>query len=703
MINKIQYIVIQKNKVKNIISSNHNYENAILGDLRYYPQNLFQFRANFDFLNHVKSKDGTGIQVLFFNIEDMITDNNFDKLLFILKAMQRVSVFFFSFEVANHFSLLLDKVRQSKLPAYYFSIFDIEREIQVKDEKFYFKDHHDFYKLMARDAKKIAKHVASKIKSFKGIEFKPSKEVFRDIEYVHFKPIISNVINIYSADNITNIIQAPQWDIAPLEERQEKILDSIQDLDNMHRAWGKENSLQSEQHYLPTLILLFPFHNPLLSKLYKSNGNNIFTKILLAEQADNYTYIIKGVDEESTDDETRLLIRKALNIQTQILDSIAYLHSSFQISPVIRFPIKTSALKQIVSIFSVSNKKGIVQSGARHRSILKLGKKLKETYLQAPLEEYLSRRNGQILVISDLPIEWMLIKGVPLGFLSDVCRIQDSNIQGLLNNYSAYSKINFSPGSDTIKKTLVIFSDRAEDRRDFEKPYRQAQEFQKTDGFSIALAKNAQDVKQLVETFRPHLLIFDCHCGFDKEKSTSFLQIGEDKIYPEIIVKLNIGAPLVYLASCHTNPNYDNIEKLHDAFFEAGTLSVTGTFLPLDMYKGSFVYLRMLRLLKSENERAASGNWLHFVSFAIRTSLVWEARLKCLIRRKRQLTADEESVFLKILEKLHRFEERCEVFHQLQKNGIKLSDDLTLTIAETDLEFMYYSHYGRPDLIIFKD
>lgn len=143
--------------------------------------------------------------------------------------------------------------------------------------------------------------------------------------------------------------------------------------------------------------------------------------------------------------------------------------------------------------------------------------------------------------------------------------------------------------------------------------------------------------------------------------------------------------------------------SLHDAFFQAGALTVTGTFLPIEMLRGTFVYLRMLRLLDSKTERMASGNWLHFVCFAIRTSLVWEARQKCWLQFDRDITTEEESRFIELLERLHRFESRVAVFKQLSETGLKLSDQIVLRLEETHLEFLCYTHYGRPDLIQFVD
>ena len=41
----------------------------------------------------------------------------------------------------------------------------------------------------------------------------------------------------------------------------------------------------------------------------------------------------------------------------------------------------------------------------------------------------------QIVAMTDLPIEWMEIDGVPLGFSHDVCRLPETPVSGLLTHY----------------------------------------------------------------------------------------------------------------------------------------------------------------------------------------------------------------------------------------------------------------------------
>jgi hypothetical protein len=698
---KIQYIIIRAEETTDIISGNYNFENYILDHLRYYPEDLLQFKANFNYLDYTKKHEHYGMQVLFFTARNFTNQNSIERLGTVLSKTNRICVFFFAYDFMSSIGPFLNIVNMVIKQPIYYSIYTFRQLVNINGDPRYFMDQHAFYNLFKRDTKKLSKHITKYQDDYKSINLKVPNASFDVVNFFHFKPIVNNVINIYKSKGNIFIQHHYNWKDAPIEDRHVLMLESLQKLDQAHAKWGERYKL-SARRYLPTLILIFPFHNPLFRKVLANGKNKIFEKIFLAEQDENFLFKISA-DDEDNEDELRETSDLVLKTQLEILDGIGYLHSTFQFSPVLRFPIRSSEINAILSIFSLSKKTGIAKSKSRYKSIIKLGRKLSELYLSDLLEQYISQRDGQILIVSDLPIEWMSINGVPLSFLCDVCRLQDSNIQGVINTYSAFSKISFQLGSKSVKRSLVIFSGSETDRAFFNESYRMVKAYQQQDGFSIAFASNGAEIKTLLEHNRPEILIFDCHCLVDAETLACYLQIGDDRISPESIVQYSIVAPIIYLACCNSNPNYDSVNKLHDAFFQNGALSVTGTFLPIDMMKGTFMYLRMLRLLNSENERRVSGNWLHFVSFAIRTSLIWEARHKCYETLGRELTELEEKVFIELLERLHRFEDRSKVFYELQTIGLSLSSEVKLILHDTNLEFVYYNHYGRPDLITFRD
>ena len=56
----------------------------------------------------------------------------------------------------------------------------------------------------------------------------------------------------------------------------------------------------------------------------------------------------------------------------------------------------------------------------------KIGKKMTDEILSPKAVEMLQEYSSQIVAMTDLPIEWMMIDGVPLGFTHEVCRLPET-------------------------------------------------------------------------------------------------------------------------------------------------------------------------------------------------------------------------------------------------------------------------------------
>ena len=703
-ISKIQYIVLQKSEPKSVIEANYNPENRVFEKLRYYPVDFKQFRVDFNYFDYIKFNDQEGLQALILPMSYIVSDvNKMGDFLKLLSLRRQVCVFFISEECAKDVPRFVKELEASEIAIWYFMIYHHTNRVKLDNEPRYFMDHIEFFARIQRDSEKIASYLGRNDKQMRKLKLKIPTEATRLQHFPHFKPLVSNVINVLKAKGQPFVEHQNLWGNAEQEGRQEMLLQSIKELDDLHITWGKNNEVP-ERWSLPTLILVFPFHHPLIKEVLSSKGDEFMANLVLMEQDERYRFMYNprfpgDMEGEYEEGMAKFVSENIL----AIIDGITALHASLTCSPSARFPVKDLELSIDLSLFSLDNEKGILASQNWHDSLLEMGRRISQAYLKPEMEDYLDVRNGQILAVSDLPIEWMLIKGVPLGYLADVCRISDSNLQGYLNNYSSFSKIPLRLGSRTLSKTLVVFSGSAEDIKAFYTSIQTAKFQQEEFGYSVELVNSAEELGKLIAVNRPEMIVFDCHCDFDVALKLCYLTIGRDRIYPDDIITYGIGAPIIYLSCCGSSPNYNTIDKLHDAFFQVGARSVTGTFLPIEMDRASFVYIRMLRLLKSKKERYASGNWLHFLSFALRTSMIWEARTKCFAELGRDLNLAEEGIFIQLLEKIHSFDQRKEVFRTLVKGGIKISDEVQLTLSDTYLEFMYYTHYGRPDLILFYD
>jgi hypothetical protein len=90
--------------------------------------------------------------------------------------------------------------------------------------------------------------------------------------------------------------------------------------------------------------------------------------------------------------------------------------------------------------------------------ISKFGQNLSKLILSEEIKEYLLNRNGQIAVISDLPIEWLYLDEFPLCYTHDVCRIPEYNQNSIVNNYIHNQRLNFLIKSDLIEKSFALLA-----------------------------------------------------------------------------------------------------------------------------------------------------------------------------------------------------------------------------------------------------
>ena len=315
-------------------------------------------------------------------------------------------------------------------------------------------------------------------------------------------------------------------------------------------------------------------------------------KIFFLSKKKDYSYEILAKSQSEAEFAQRILLT-FVKPKFKLIDSISYLHSSFTFSPIIRFPLLGKSIYKELSFLNPKYKFFNSSKSIRNkiRSIEIFGKKLEEILIDEKTNSYLQKRNGQILAISDLPIEWLNLNNIPLAFTHDIARIQESNYQGNINNYSANNRLEYQINKNILKKTLIILSDDANviDNHEFKGTYKIVENASKDLDFHYRYCRNKLEVSKAIEEIDPYLLVFDCHGNIDDEKDTSYLLINNERIYGEDIIKHKISAPIVYLSCCNSNPNHGFLRKLHDAFFQSGAISVTGTFHPISIKKRNTV------------------------------------------------------------------------------------------------------------------
>jgi hypothetical protein len=492
---------------------------------------------------------------------------------------------------------------------------------------------------------------------------------------------------------------------APTDKRIAQLISQIESIDTCYKTFRKIGYPTPIDPLNQPIILLAPFHSPVARQMYsartQTRDEKRILKLYSSEQDIDYRISIAYEQEPSPDEEnvTKVVLYK-LSQDLKFLDCLGFLHASFTSSPVLRLPIIGQSINTDLSHLFGTFKNKV----AAVRKIRKIGGIIKEKMLRDEFSELLKSRNGQIVAISDLPIEWVSLDGTfPLSFTHDVCRIPQFNINALANNYIQHTRNNFSIKNSILSKTLVI---QCASERDVNmiQHFKYLEPLQAQLGFTLVKCKTVEEIKNAVDKYDPDLLIFDCHGNYDRQKSESYLVIdAENRVFlkGEDIVENEITAPLVFISACSTHPNYGFSKHLTDAFCEAGAHSVTATYLPIAMNEATIIIGRLLNNLRFLPDDVMHNNWLSFIGHLFRSAAVFEMLNK--LRKNGKIGKYDASKIGRIISNLLLFHKRTSVFEEIITYLQKENPDLKVDFSLLDNEWLSYTTIGRPDLLFFEN
>lgn len=142
------------------------------------------------------------------------------------------------------------------------------------------------------------------------------------------------------------------------------------------------------------------------------------------------------------------------------------------------------------------------------------------------LKDFLLERNGQLVFVSDLPMEWLRLRKYPLYLTHDICRIPEFNFNSLINNFIHSQRLTFRIKPDILKKTLIIHC-ASDDEDDMHEIFEMFEALQPALGYVSVICNTVQDVADPVKKHEPHLLIFDCHVDADPKTLSNYLVIDD--------------------------------------------------------------------------------------------------------------------------------------------------------------------------------
>lgn len=458
------------------------------------------------------------------------------------------------------------------------------------------------------------------------------------------------------------------------------------------------------------LIITLPFTNSDVRKQYDlhykkeayeyKSASKIVKRVLSQGSTKNYTF---NIAVDNGDNGSPIAHKFVLDMffmpRSYFLDFLGTLHCSFRFSPYLRLPFLGKDIDRQLSFVNPKINEKLMRGTKRNsieRVMMNIGKEIAIRTLSTEMKKHIKEYPRQIVSITDLPIEWMDIDGVPLGFSHDVCRMPESPVVGNLMHYVINEVQHYQVPTDILKHTLVVFGTQDDG---FKRYQDDAVALSERLGFSIRTCLTIDELEKAVKEVNPQFLIVDCHGGVDLEIRQTFLMIGKDKLYPEQIVQRHITAPLVFLSACNTAPTYHMFNTVANAMVQSGAIAVTSSYMPLWVSEASELYLRILNQLSVAAKQPIHRNWIGFIAHMLRTSYVHSAFNNYYRQSSKSLNeiAMEAS---KNLTKTMIFPLRRKMFFEL-KSG-KMLEGIKVDTSNVVPHYLMYTTIGRADLVDFE-
>jgi len=579
----------------------------------------------------------------------------------------------------------------------------------------YFQNSNDLTRLLIQDKSRIERVIQPNYPDIflpTKWEVNPRKLLFNKNPFIYSNYtesnyfILNQIIGNHWVEGNEKIISKtfPDNQLKP-KDRIGEIINQIHSIDEIIFSLYDEGILKQvnpQNSVFSTLILIAPYHFPRLKKILKgslSSREKKHLSLYQSEQSTDYTFEINADNVKYLKKEEIQNIMLSRHKQLQFLDKLGYLHGSLSNSPILRLPIISESINTQLSHL----RHGFSSNKKKSRKIEKIGKILADKLLHEKVKILLERRAGQIMVISDLPVEWMSLGGYPLCFTHDICRIPEKNQNTVVNNFILNHRLNYYVSDNIIEKTLVIHCASKSDLI-MEKAFNLIDSFKADYKFHSVRCSSVKEISEAVKKYRPELLVFDCHGGFDEETLSSYLIIDSEKnirLAGEEIINHDITAPLVFLSSCNTMPNYGYVKYLSDAFMAVNAYVVTASFLPLKIKDAAILILRLLGNLFYLKGKTIHSNWLEFISHLLRTAQIHEA-----VRIQTAKYPEIEIENAKIGEIT-----ASSMFFEKRKNSlVELKNLINENFPEANLDleiltndWIHYTTIGRADLIYFQN
>lgn len=339
---------------------------------------------------------------------------------------------------------------------------------------------------------------------------------------------------------------------------------------------------------------------------------------------------------------------------------------------------------------------------------------------------------SKVKIVSNLPLEWSTVNGLPMMVRHEVSRIPVSpgisTAQSLLDGEQIYMTLedltrvrvisSFSD-SDPIKDHLrssveLVLDELPADDNAFH-------EFQRILGVSIGDDEEAPNINiewhnvkngdELLASLTDNdcaVTIFDLH-GAHSVQGSGILAVGGEKVSIYDLIGKFRASPIVVMSSCDTSPIDRNHYSTASAFLLAGAKTVLASALPIMSREASiFIARLLLRIQRYLPKRLMEGSgdslrWSRFISGMIRRSYYTELfrLLKDKLKLNEELVSQLNFYAGTHLDPLHENWHKEIMRYTSIKTGVSLDIiDQLINSSFALPECLKYIQMGNPESIV---
>lgn len=455
------------------------------------------------------------------------------------------------------------------------------------------------------------------------------------------------------------------------------------------------------------LIIASPYTNVTVRKMFKGQVMedakmqevaDAVNHVLSLENTHNYTFPFNPhVRDEAL--AYSVCMMQLFKPRSKFLDIAGMYHASFRSSPYIRLGFLGAGINgELAKVrFDAYNKTYVAKYlQSIKKPMNSVGRLLTDRLLSPQAMKMLKESPSQIVAMTDLPLEWMQIEGLPLSFTHDICRLPETPVSGLMTHYVIHMVDRFTIPEDICKHTLIVYGCRKNEFRAFQD---EADKLAGRWGMKTEVCESVQAFYAAIDRHKPQLLIIDSHGDVDRKNGQSYIWFGKEKMYPNDIATHHCSAKMVFLSACNTAPTYEPVNTLANGFLDAGALCVTSAYMPLQVEASSTLYLRLLEYLHVCARTPMFRNWIAFLSHLLRTSFIQETFINANKKNRQLSDQDLARITGEYCERSMDFAKRRAVYDELSDK--QLPCGLKPNLYTTTPHYLMYSTIGRADLLEF--